>query len=329
MSVDNPMSGAAPVATPASTPTPAEAARMPSEPASTPVASEVKATPAVVEKIADKAASGEKLTKQEQKTLKEYKIKVNGRDEVVKFDPSNDEEVVKHLQKARASDSKFAEANEVRKAAMEFIEELRKNPRKVLTDPNIGIDVKKLAEEIINEQIADMEKTPEQKEREKLQKELEDLRKQAKDKDELAKKESQLRLEKEYEYQLENDITAALDVGGLPKTPRTVKMMAEMMMIALNNGIDLSAKDIAPIVKNTNMSEFQELVKSLSDDQLESFLGKETIGRLRKKNLAKALASKTSTVANVQKTSKSAAPSELSDKLSSNKKIPAKKFFGF
>jgi hypothetical protein len=38
------------------------------------------------------------------------------------------------------------------------------------------------------------------------------------------------------------------------------------------------------------MGEFKEIINSLSDDQLEDFMGKEVIGRLRKRNVAKAKA---------------------------------------
>lgn len=256
------------------------------QPTETPQAN-VPAAPATVEAVAAKAASGEALTPKEQKVLKEYKLKVNGREKTIKFDPNNDEEVTKYLQKAEASDSKFQEAAEVRKAAMDFIEQLRKNPRKVLSDPNIGLDVRKFAEEILNDEIKEMEKPPEQREREKLQKELEELRAQAKQKDDEAKQAQMDRLQIEHERTLETEISAALDVGGLPKTARTVKHMAEMMMIALEGGINLSASEIAPIVKGTTLSEFKEIVASLSDDQLEDFVGKEVLGRIRKKNLAK------------------------------------------
>lgn len=224
---------------------------------------------------------------------KKYKLKVDQNEEEFELDLSNDEEIKKHLQKSKASDKRFEEAAEVRKAAMQFIEELRKNPRKVLSDPNIGVDLKKFAEEVLNEEIAEMEKSPEQREREKLQKELEDLKKQAKDREEKNKQDEFQRMQVEQEKKLEVDISAALDVGGIPKTPRTVKAMAEMMMIALENNIDLTAKDIAPLVKNTTLSEFKEVVQSLTDDQLEDFLGKEVLGRLRKKNVAKAKAVET------------------------------------
>lgn len=246
--------------------------------------------PPVVAKIEEKQSLGEKLTKKEEKQLKEYKLKVDGRERSVKLDLNDDAEVLKYLQKAEASDKRFQEAAEVRKAAMTFIDELKKNPRKVLSDPNIGVDLRKFAEDIMNEQIAEMEKSPEQREREKLQKELEQLKAQAKEKEDAWKKSEFERLQVEHERQLETEISAALDVGGLPKTARTVKNMAEMMMIALEHGIDLSAKDIAPIIKTTTLSEFKEIVNSLADDQLEDFLGKEVIGRLRKRNVAKAKA---------------------------------------
>jgi small-conductance mechanosensitive channel len=239
------------------------------------------------EALAEKKASGEKLTKKEERQLKEYKLKVNGKEKVVKLDPFNDEEVSKYLQKAEASDAKFQEAAEVRKAAMQFIEELRKNPKKILMDPNIGVDYKKLAQEWMNEEIQEMEKTPEQKEREKLQKELEAIKKEREEEKKASEQRELERLQAEHERNLESEISAALDVGGLPKTARTVKAMAEMMMIALQHGIDLSPKEIAPIVKTTTLGEFKEVVNSLSDDQLEDFLGKEIIGRLRKRSVAK------------------------------------------
>lgn len=239
-------------------------------------------------------AKEEAPKKEEPKSSKrKYNLTVDGKNEDLELDLDNDEEVKKYLQKARGADKKFSEAADVRKAAMEFIEQLKKNPRKVLSDPNIGVDVRKFAEDILNEEIKELEKSPEQREKEKLQRELEDLRQQAKDRDERQELEKFERIQAEQERYLENEISTALDVGGMPKTARTVKHMAEMMMIALENNIDLSPRDIAPLIKNTTLSEFKEVVNSLSDDQLEDFLGKEVLGRLRKKNIAKAKAVQT------------------------------------
>lgn len=279
--------------------------------------------PAAVEAAVAKAESGEKLTKKEEKQLKEYKLKVNGKEKSFKLDLNNEEEVKKYLQKAVASDESFQQAAEVRKAAMQFIEELRKNPRKVLSDPSIGLDVKKLAEEWMNEQIVEMEKTPEQREKEKLQKELESIKKEREDEKKASEDKEFERLQVEHEKQLETDISAALDIGGLPKTARTVRGMAELMMIALQQGIDLSPKEIVPIMKNSTLSEFKEIISSLGDDQLEDFIGKEVIARIRKKNVAKAKA--VETASSVKPTGNSINNKETKEV----KKIPYRDFFGF
>jgi hypothetical protein len=255
-----------------------------------PEASSAAPDAAVVEDLQAKKDEGVKLSKKEEKQLREYNLKVNGKERKLSVDVGNEDEMKKYLQKALASDDAFKHSSEVRKAAVQFIEELRTNPRKVLSDPNINVDLKKLAQDIMNEQMQEMEKTPEQREKEALLQEVERLRKEREDEKKTWEEKELARLQAESEKQIEGDISAALDIGGIPKTPRTVKAMAEMLMLALQNNIDLSAKDIAPIIKNNNLREFKEIINGLSDDQLEEYMGKEVLGRLNKKRVAKAKA---------------------------------------
>lgn len=287
-------------------PTATSAANTPTTESEAPASNESETDAAIdagqPDQAKEKAAAAKEEVKEEKKSnKKKYKIKVDKNEEEVEFDSDNEEEVKKHLQMSRAASKRMSEAAEVRKAAIDFIDELKKNPRKVLSDPNIGVDLKKFAEEIINDHIKELEKSPEQREKEALTAELEKLRKESKEKEESAKKSEFERLQLQQEHELSSQIEAALDVGGLPKHPRTVKAMAEMMMIALQNDIDLSPQDIAPIIKNNTMGEFKEIIQALSDDQLEDFLGKEILGRLQKKRVAKARPAQT--VNNVQATS--------------------------
>lgn len=269
-----------------------DAAAPSSEPAESeaPVAEAPKASAPLVQKataILEKKESGEKLTRAEEKTLKEFKLKVNGKEKSFKIDMSNEAELQKHFQKAAASDEAFNQAAEVRKAAMAFMQDLKTNPRKVLADPNIGIDVQKFAEQIMNERIQEMEKSPEQREREGKEKQLEELKRQLDDQRNQFNQKEQERIQVEHARNLENEISTALDIGGLPKTPRTVASMAEMMSIALKYGVELSPQEIAPIVKKMRYEELQEMLESTPDDQIEDFIGKNVLGRLRKKNVAK------------------------------------------
>lgn len=256
-----------------------------------PVVEDKEATP--VEAPASATPSVEKPKEEPVSAKKKYKIKVDKAEEEFEFDPTNEQEVVKHLQMSRASQKRMAEAAELRKVAMEFLDELKKNPAKVLSDPNIGIDIKKFAQQVMNDELKELEKSPEQREKEKLLKEVEDLKKKAKEREDSLKQSEFQKMQAEQERVLESEISAALDVGGVPKTPRTVARMAEMMMIALQNNIDLSPKDVVGLVKNNTMSEFKEVIAAMSDDQMEDFLGKEVLSRLRKKNIAKAKAVQT------------------------------------
>src|SRR6185295_10027211 len=82
-----------------------------------------------------KADSEEKSKKEASKSnKKKYKIKVDKSEEELELDLDNEEEVKKHLQMSRAAQKRMHEAAEVRKAAIDFIDELKKNPRKVLSD---------------------------------------------------------------------------------------------------------------------------------------------------------------------------------------------------
>lgn len=225
--------------------------------------------------------------KEAKSTLEKFNLKVYGKEFEETIDLGNKNDLTKRFQKAAAADRSMAEAAEIKKAALQFIDELKKNPRKVFRDANLGIDERKLAEEIMNEALEDLEKSPEQREHAKLLKELEDIKQQRDSEKKDWESREFSRLQAEHERTLETDISAALDIGGLPKTPRTVKAMAELMMVALENNIELSAKDIAPIIKANTMSDFKEIISSLGDDQLDDFLGKDVLGRLRKKNIAK------------------------------------------
>lgn len=276
---------------------------------------------------APKEAAVADLSKKEQKELakelkKKYQLKVDGSTEEVELDLSNDEEIKKHLQMSRAANRRMQEASYLKKAAEEFIELLKTNPKKVLRDPNINVDLKALAQEVIDEEIAAASKTPEQLEKEKLQSELEELKSKIK-KDEEERRAAELeRLQKEHEVKIESDIESALNTSNLPKTPYTVRKMADLLMLALQEDIDLSPKDLIPLLRNQMNSDIKELFTASSDDVLEELIGKDTISRIRKKNIAKMKQQVAETANSVKPTG---ATSEKKEEAPT--KIPMKEFF--
>jgi hypothetical protein len=144
-----------------------------------------------------------------------------------------------------------------------------------------------MAQAIINNEIEDMQKTPEQREKERLQKEYEEL-KRVHEEEKKARADAEFqRLQEQAAVQLDTDISAAIESAKLPKTARTVRYMAEAMMFCLQNNLDLSAKDLVPHIKKQTLSDFKEMISSLPDDEFEEWLGKDQISRIRKRNLQK------------------------------------------
>ena len=272
---------------------------------------EVENTEVEADKAPAAVAATAAQTKAIEKQLKKYKLKVDGEESDFEIDLNNDEEVKKHFQMSKASSKKMSEAAELRKSAEQFIDMLKKNPRKVLSDPNIGVDLKNLAKEIIDQELEESLKSPEQIEKEKLQAELQELKdKQKKDNEDRKNKELQ-RLQSQHEQEIQTNIEAALKTGELPKTPYTVRKMAELMMLALENNIELKPKDLVPLLRKQMNSDIKELFSASSDDVLEELVGKDNLTRLRKRGLAKVKNDKVAqTAASIKQTGNNSSKTE-------------------
>jgi hypothetical protein len=256
---------------------------------------------------------------------KQYQIKVDGRDENVDFDSSNDEEVKRHLQLSKVSQKRMQESAEMRKGVQELLDTLRTNPLKVIMDPRLNIseaERHKLAESLMNEQIQEMAKTPEVREKERLQREYERLQQELKSERESREQSESTRLQEQAAVQYDNEISSAIEVSGMPKNARTVRLYAEALKFCVQNDLNLSAKDLTPYVKKQALSEFREIMSGLSDDDFESWLGKDGQTRLRKRNIAKSKAvTAPSEIRNV------ASPSNTKSEKKSGEKISYKDFF--
>lgn len=244
--------------------------------------------------IQAKAAAGEKLTKAEQKTLKKLKLKVDGQefDEELPFEIPDTPEAIeyarKNLQMAKAAGKRMQEKAMMEKEVMQFLEDLRKNPRKVLQDPRIGLDLKKLAQEVIETEIENSKKSPEQLALEKAQQELKELKEQQERAQQEAKQREFERLKEEQYERYDMLMSQALDKAELPKSPYYVKKMADYMLIGLENGIDVSPEDVVPIVQEEALEDFRQLLAVLPLDKAEKLIGKDIINTIRKKNISKA-----------------------------------------
>lgn len=229
-----------------------------------------------------------------QKMLKKLTLKIDGEEfeENLPFEIPDTQEareyMKRELQMGRMGQKRAQEKASIEKEVVRFIEELRKNPRKALSDPAIGLDVKQLATQIIEEEIENSKKSPEQLEKEKLQAELQALKdEREKEKKEHDEKEmSRLREEAYERYDLL--MSQTLEKSDLPKSPYVVKKMADYMLLGLQNGKDVTPEDVLPLVREEIQEDLKQMFAVMPDEVVEKLIGRDKLNSLRKRNIAKA-----------------------------------------
>lgn len=241
--------------------------------------------------IADKVEAGKDLTKAEIKYLNKLKLKVDGQEfeEELPFELPEDPQVLaymtKQLQMAKMSQKRAQSYSDLEKNVNNFIEQLQKNPRKTLSDPRFGIDLKKIAAEMIEEEISNSKKSPEQLKAEQLEAELKELKesREAEKKNNEAKEFERLQRQEAERYDVL--MTRALEKSDLPKSPYVVKKMADYMLLGLQNGIEVTPDEILPLVREEILEDVKSMFAVMPEDVVEGIIGKETIKKIRKKQV--------------------------------------------
>lgn len=232
--------------------------------------------------------------KAEIKRLKKLKLKFNGQEleEELPFEVDDNPEVVDYLtrklQLARLGQVNGQKYSQLEKEVVKFFEDLKKNPRKALSDPRIGIDLKQLAAEMLEEEIVNSQKSPEQIEKERLEARLKELEEEReKEKEEMRQKELERLMEQEYE-RYDAMISRALETSDLPKSPYVVKKMADYMILGIQNGIDVQPEQVLGIVREEIVEDIKQMFSAMPVEVINQIIGKDNYDKIRKYNLSKA-----------------------------------------
>ena len=251
------------------------------------VETEVELTPEEQEAEAKALAEA-----QSKANKKKYQLKVNNKVKDLELDLSNDEEVSKYLQKAMAADEKFQEAASIRKQMESLIQELKSNPLAILKHPSLGLDVKKLAEMVMNEEIEEMSLTEEQKKLRDMEAKLKEYEEQKKQLEEEREAAQKAQLEEQAAIQLDESISQALATSSLPKSPYVVRRIADAMINAVQMGYsDVTPEQVMPFVEDQITNEinrlFEEAPEDTADKLMEKLVGKKSLDRYRKARISK------------------------------------------
>ena len=185
--------------------------------------------------------------------------------------------------------------------------ELKKNPLAILKHPELGIDVKALAQQVLNEEIEDMKLSPEQK----RIKELEDALKSKEEKEKKFEEErsaaEKAKLEQQAAEDLDEQVTDALSKSNLPKSPYVLRRISDTMLAAMDMGFnDVKVEDIMPFVQEQINGEIQRLFDEAPEDTfekvMEGIVGKKHLDKYRKNKISKSKKANTATAAQVKDT---------------------------
>lgn len=273
----------------------------------------------------DKKTEEKKTEEVKKSSKRKLKLKVDGKEMEEEVDFDDDEYLTRQLQLAKAAQKRMNEYSQLEKEVAHFLKELKANPKKVLSDPDIGIDIKQLAASIIEEEIANAQKTPEQVEREKLEAELQKIKSEREQEKEQARQKEFERLQQQEFERYDMLMSKALEKSDLPKSPYIVKKMADYMLLGLQNNIDVSPEDVVPLVREEMVNDLKEMFAVMPEEVIENIIGKETINKLRKKKVA---AVKAGAPALPNKQVLDTATKEETKK-DSGKKVTYKDFFNF
>jgi hypothetical protein len=263
-------------------------------------------------KEASSTAQKQKATKKLEKVKQKYNLKVDG--EEIEWEGS-EEDVKRELQLARKARKEIQTANELKKEIASLLDLLKTNPSAVLEDPAIGIDVKQFAQEILNQQMEDELKSPEQRAKEELEKEIEELRSKQKQEEEQRKKLEFERAVQKAEGEIEEKFIQALDESELPKSPYLLKRMADVMLTGLSNKKEINPKQALSIVRREMHKDLNEMFSSSPEELVEQLLGEGNVKRFNKYQLSKFKKSQdVPSTKNIKDTGKSSKNEEANEK---------------
>lgn len=297
---------------------------------------ELETQPHEIIDLGEETEEIQELTPVEKKRINSLKIKFNGKEIEEKLPFEIDEEhsdwMRKQIQMSKLAASKGQEYSNLEKETkalqadvQAFFQELKTNPKKALSNPMFGVDLKMFAAEILEDALEDEAKTPEQREKEKLQArltELENERKKEKEDAENSKYQATLeRAYERYDNALESTLTKNPD---LPQTPYIVEKMTKYMAFMVEEGYEPDMEIIAEQVRNEMNSDIKHLLTILPVDKVEAILGQEVLGKLRKNRLDKAKKAPPTLKSQVKDVA--AKPAKKEEKPA--EKVTMRKFFG-
>lgn len=200
----------------------------------------------------------------------------------------SEEDFERYASMGFSAHDRWNHAAKIREQNQLFLKTLKENPRVILGNPRLGIDVKKLAHEILMEDIENEMLSPAEREARDLKNRLKtfedrDAAQKQKDDDERIAEE-----DRQYQQTQDKAIRDTLGSSKLPLTMFTYNSCVQYMGAAMKAGIvNVTPQDVMRFVERDYRQSLDKLYQ-LPDDQMLDFIGQANIDRLQKAVLARA-----------------------------------------
>lgn len=235
-------------------------------------------------KPADGAVAGNPDAKPAAEAVKErvFKLKIDGKEE-----EWTESKVLAYAQKSAGADKRFEEAAKWRKDKAAFEEALEKNTEKALQGKLGDERFEKVAVEFLQKKLKQKMMTPEQRRISELEDKLKEH-----EETKAASEEAKAKIAYEAEVarhtqRWDKEIPEALDSVGLTKSPYTISRMADLILKARQNKLDVSTRAIADMVKDEIRGHIKDLGKDLSDEKVIDVFGDELGDKFSRQRIAK------------------------------------------
>lgn len=235
--------------------------------------------------IQDAVENGDITPQEAKQLLKEFTLKVRGKEIKRTVDLSDEQFMRDQLQLAEVSKISMQESAELKRQYIKEMERLKSDPFSVLAE--MGLDPEELSAGFIQKKIEEMKKSPEQLAAEQMQREMEALKEKLKAKEDAEKQLEMEKLNQQAVSSLNEEIDRAISGHKkLPNSPLVRKKIADSMLWAMNNGFgDVTADDVVPLVEKELRQELGGLFEGLEDEAFEEWIGKERLAKARKKKV--------------------------------------------
>lgn len=227
-----------------------------------------------------------KKAKENEKRLKKLKLKVDGKEFEEEFDLDDEDRLIRELQMSKMGQKRAQQHSDLEKQVRAFFTDFEKDPFFAMSQ--LGMKPDQVIDQYINKQMENAKKSPEQLRAEQLEQELQKIKTDRDNEKKESEKKEFERLQQHAFQQYDVQMEQSLAKSDLPKTPYTVKKIADYMLAALQAGKDVTPDDVIPLVREEMHNDLKEMFASLPEDAAEQLIGEQMLNKLRKKRVAKA-----------------------------------------